>query len=369
MEQTGLPTERSPAPGAALRSFPSVGSLFRWGIRSLKKDLPLKLIAFALAISLWAMVSEEPDVEGTFALPVDVSFPERLVLTSPAPQAVTVYLKASRSRLKSLPIRELELPLDLSEALPGETTFRLENARIRNLPGGIVVVGYSPSTLSFQLDVREYKTVPVVVRQEGSLPAGKKLKELKVKPDTVSLEGPRSVLHSLTELATRPLPLSTVSQSETRLVELDIGNQLLRTRNGQDRVQVTLVLEELLVQKRLPGLKVRLAEGLRKYTPDPAEVSLVLEGLPQQLEQLEPEEILVHARLGQTETVPTGDPLLLRLLKDGKSPERPHIWVELPDGSGLKLLRMSPPAVELRAAASAAEPRGTNRSTKDRPKR
>ena len=85
---------------------------------------PLKVLSLFLAITVWFVVSaprRESVSERAFAVPLSlVGMPRDLVITTSVPDNVSVRLRGRVSDLRSLSSQNLEVPIDLRAAVPGD---------------------------------------------------------------------------------------------------------------------------------------------------------------------------------------------------------------------------------------------------------
>lgn len=346
--------EPQPPPGEEGTHW--LGTIGSWLWGSLTENLMLKAVSLILALSLWAMVSEEPDVESSFVVPVNVTLPPRLVAISPPTNSVTVFIRGSRSKLKSLSQRALELPVDLSDASSGETRYSFENARISNLPSGVTVVGFSPAHIVVSLDTVTTRSVAIKLRTEGTLPEGVELRSQELKPNRISISGPRTELEGLTELRTQAVDLSQIQSTTTQMVALQIDSPHIRLQNASEQVQVTLRVEATEGSRRVEGVPVTMANGLERYEVKPGQVAVQVIGNDKELELLEPEDmrVIVEQQGEVTEKPIRSASARFSIRGDVSGPFR--LRVQLPVSRSLRVRRLEPGVVEVRLAKDTRKP-------------
>lgn len=332
--------------------------------RALIGNFFLKLVSFVIALILWAVVSEEPDVESSISVPVTLRLPSELVLTNTPTQSVMVYLKGSRSKLKTIPLGELDLSVDLQDAREGDSRYSFESSRVSNLPSGISVVGYSPAYLEVKLDRKRVRNLPIRFRKEGELPMGYRVVNTRIVPPAVTVEGPRAEVDALTELRTAPVDLSERTRSFDEEVRLQIESPYVRVQGTVEKVKVQVAIEQQRGAVRLDDVPVRLSDALEHYQLDPETVSLLLEFPRNQGDELRREDIRVHVELLSGEEPPTL-PLLLRL-NNTKEGVPVKMRVELPADAEILVKKMVPSVLELKPPPSdadkAADKKGKNRA-------
>ena len=360
--------DEQPRPMAPDASTPPVRSYLQWArvigqalVRVLTENLLMKAVSLMLAVSLWAMVSEEPDVESSFMVPIRLSLPSRLVETSPPTQTVTAFIKGSRSKLKSISQRSLELPIDLSDAAVGETRYNFDNARIANLPSGVTVVGYSPSHVTVTLDTLITRTLPVRLKSEGSPPDGFELRGHEIKPPRVTVQGPRTELEALVELRTQAIDLSQIQESTTQSVSLQIDSPHIRLQNANEKVQVSLRIEAVEGLRRIEGISVGLVQGLEKYAVSPQQVALQIEGTRKELDRLEAEDIRVEIENPNPIVDKSQKSWAVRFSARTELPGPFRARVRLPENRSLWVRRMEPSTLDVHLSKETPSPRNKAR--------
>src|SRR5271169_3179696 len=108
--------------------------LFR---RYVLHNLGLKVLALAISVGLWWVVSRDPTVESIVTAPIEfLHAPENLVMTADSPFEVQVAVSGPERIIRSMDQAEINAIIDLSEVKPGERTFDL-NPRQIHAPRGV----------------------------------------------------------------------------------------------------------------------------------------------------------------------------------------------------------------------------------------
>lgn len=193
-------------------------------LRWLLANPGLKLLALALAVIYWVLVSaprRERAFERAFAIPIAlVSVPHDLVITSPVRDTVNVRLRGPLSTLRSQSSQTIEATLDLSNLTKeGEMTVPILPQSL-NLPPDVAVVAIDPPKISIRLEPRRQKVVPIREFLVGQLPTGYELGQVVVTPTNALVSGAASMIRSMVEVATERIILSGRVQSFQRTVGL-----------------------------------------------------------------------------------------------------------------------------------------------------
>lgn len=175
------------------------------------EHLWLKLFALLLAATIWIFVSaprRERPFERSFELPLAVvGLPRDLIIVTPVPDSVNVRLRARLSTLRSLSSQSMEVTLDLSDARAGETTMLIRTQSI-TLPPEVEAVTVNPPRVSFRIEPRRQKVVPIRPFFVGQLPSGYQLGAVAIVPPDALVSGPASLVREITEVATDRIILS-----------------------------------------------------------------------------------------------------------------------------------------------------------------
>lgn len=112
---------------------------------------------------------------------------------------------------------------------------------------GNVVEGIqlSRSWVEVTIDVAEGKEVPIKIATTGAIKDGLRIKSIKAKSDTIGLTGPQNVLNNIQEVSTNPIDLSTIEDSITVKVSLNIPDELY-VYDGSNEIEVEIEVEKVL---------------------------------------------------------------------------------------------------------------------------
>ena len=192
---------------------------------------PLKLLSIFLAFTLWFVVSaprREGISERAYAVPLSlVGMPRDLVVTTSVPDTVSVRLRGRASDLRSLSSSNLEVPLDLRTAVPGDITFTIRPQAI-NVPPQVEVVSIDPSSVRFRVEQLRQKSVPIRPFLVGSPPIGYVVGDATVWPDHALVSGPASQIRNLSEVATERVIMTGRTETFVQNVAVVSDSSLIR---------------------------------------------------------------------------------------------------------------------------------------------
>lgn len=169
---------------------------FGRGFGSLRTNIGLGLLSLALAVSLWAFVTEEENPTRTDvfsgAIPVEtVNVPDGLAVASLSQAAVSVRVSAPEDTWDDLTVEDFRAVADLSIAKARENIVTLRFSSERR---GVDVVEVAPPTVTVLLEPVATKAVPVTVKLIGAPPLGYSADPGRTTPDQVEVTGPESLV-------------------------------------------------------------------------------------------------------------------------------------------------------------------------------
>ncbi len=200
------------------------------------RNFGLKVLAVALGITVWYLVSGERIVERALRIPLEfVNLPAQLELVGDAPAVVDVRVRGSSGALSRVANGELVAVLDLRTARPGQRLFHLTGEDVMT-PFGIEVVQISPSSVPIAFEPSATKVVPVVPGVEGEPRAGHAVGSVSSDPATVEVIGPASAVERLTEAITEPVSIADATRTVTDTVNIGVADPGIRLRTPMTAV-------------------------------------------------------------------------------------------------------------------------------------
>jgi YbbR domain-containing protein len=194
-------------------------------------NLTLKVVSLVLALTLWFVVSaprRERVSERAFAAPISILGLRRdLVITTPVPDSVNVRLLGRESDLRSLSSQNLEVPVDLSWATPGEAKITFRPQAI-NVPPGVEVISIDPTNLHFRVERVRQKEVAIRPFLVGSPPTGFSVGTPTANPDRALISGPASQVRNVTEVATERINMTSRTEPFVQDVGVVSDSSLIR---------------------------------------------------------------------------------------------------------------------------------------------
>jgi YbbR domain-containing protein len=215
--------------------------------RRLADNWKLKVLAFALAVLLWVVVSADQVTSTWIGVPLEVQVtdPGYQVLTNDVPREVQVRFAGPGRDLLDLAIRRPPLRLTIPDVDDRET-WALD-PRMVQIPGQVAVnaLDVRPATVRLQFSRIDTRTVPVRVQVDDQLDGDWMVVDtLQAEPSGVRISGPAGSLAGIGEIPTRPVQLTgedtviddVVPLDTTGLRGLTLSHHSVRVTGTLDRV-------------------------------------------------------------------------------------------------------------------------------------
>lgn len=157
-----------------------------------QRHLGYKVASFVLAILFWLWVMNQAanqNLTGDQVLTIPL-------VTKGQSQDLIVMSKLPSVRVRlqgSVNTKDLFAYVDLSGATPGEHTYQVKMDALQ----GVNVIDIQPQTISLQVDTVQEKVLPVEVKMSGNPAIGYQAGTPVVRPASVNVRGPSSVLGML----------------------------------------------------------------------------------------------------------------------------------------------------------------------------
>ena len=147
------------------------------------------------------------------------------------------------------------------------------------------------------IDNRMEKTVPVVPDLNEDPAPGYIISRVVADPSLVQLSGPMSVLEAISAVRTTPIKVGGLTETTKKEVALNLNHDPHVQAIGENLVDVEIVVEQKIVEKRL-NLPVHAVAGSLRYVITPDRIELLLRGPVNTLKKLsEDNGVQVHVDL------------------------------------------------------------------------
>lgn len=200
-----------------------------------------KLAVFLLVALCWALINtRQGGVQSVTAQLKYHNLPEQLILAGDMPAEVDLQIKSISPLFDSAKKLDITADVDLSKLQEGVNTISIDSKTF-NLPLGVSVEKSTPASLRLTAEKKVYREFPVVLKKQGSLPKGVRLRSIKITPQRVRVTGTEHSLSRVGSVSTETLNFSTImrgGETELSIIPPPVPNQLSST----ERVKVNLEL-------------------------------------------------------------------------------------------------------------------------------
>lgn len=243
-------------------------------LRSLASQWQLKLLAFALAMLLWIVVSGEQLQSRLIPVPLDVHVtdPAFQLVGESVPSEVDVRFVGPGREFIEMMLRRPHLVLDVAEVQDTSEVFELEPGMVQAAGQNITARTVEPSRIRLHFHRRASRTVPVrVLFGPGYDRTWTVLDSLTVEPDSILVSGPASAVAKVGVVPSVPLRVGLGDSIVDRRIGIDaaslggvnVSPSTVRVRGRTDRV----------LERTISGVPVSLG-GDFVLVPDTVSVHL-----------------------------------------------------------------------------------------------
>ena len=227
--------------------------------QEIRKKSGQKVLVFlffvALSALIWFFNALGKDYSTYISFPVRyINFPSGKVLMNDVPGRLLLKVNAKGNTIFKYQMRsninpvvfdvQSFAPKELSEANQGKFYVLTSLARERlqgQLNQEIQITDIEPDTLFFEFASTESKRVPVSENVSVSLEKQYMQKgNIQVKPDSVTITGPNTIIDSVNSVSTKPYQLKNIDNSISKSVDLQ---KIRNVEYSTDEVQITITAE------------------------------------------------------------------------------------------------------------------------------
>lgn len=180
-----------------------------------------KLLCLIAACAFWVYVMNEqnPIMENTYTVPVEIKNLDRSLVATNVPSSVKVKVRMARSDMIYMRTDNIKAYVDLQ----GMTDGTYPKTRIYvSVPGNEQVVSVTPQVFDLNIDTYAVKTLPVTVELIGTPENNFTAEDKKVAPEMITIAGSSSAISK----ADRAVVSVSVYGKDKNFVEFDSVNIL-----------------------------------------------------------------------------------------------------------------------------------------------
>jgi YbbR domain-containing protein len=168
-------------------------------MRSLFSNLTTLLLAFVLAVIIWATAvrAGDPLVSRTIEVPVEVTgLPVDADLVTRPPESVLVTIQGPNSALETIVPSDILAVIDVSDVAYGEATLPIE---ITGSNEQIEIVSRFPESATIRIEQIVTREIPVTLQIRGEVSRGHSIGDARVEPANILITGPAPRVDQLEE--------------------------------------------------------------------------------------------------------------------------------------------------------------------------
>jgi hypothetical protein len=214
--------------------------------------------------------------------------PENLQLRKASAEEVEVQVSGRRGLVSSLDPQQVRAFLSLGRIGSGEHEFVLKSENVV-LPPGLEVERITPSSITLEMERILERVVQVRADLTGPPPDGFDVDTVRVKPNSVLVRGPLTILGDVTSLQTVPIvlrnlrlregqasleaslvpvsPSIQLPELEKKQVQVSIRFRQQETRQGADRIHQVEKGDSLYTIGRRYGVSTEIIRQLNNLKP------------------------------------------------------------------------------------------------------
>ncbi len=228
----------------------------------LLRELHLKIIALLISLTIWFFVTLDRTYLLTRRLPIKfVGLPETKVVSYQSAESIDLTLEGKGKNLLLGKNNKSSYQVVVKDLKSGRQRIRFTPEDL-NLGREVVVKGFRPEYLEFEVDDLTEKAVAVKVPLKGEMAKGFFLTKVEVK-EKVFLRGPKSELPFVTSLNTESLSLTGLKETtekELRVIPPDKKFFLVYPKKVWVKLfvepEVTKYIEDIPVTTDRKGVKI-----------------------------------------------------------------------------------------------------------------
>jgi len=202
-------------------------------------NLWLKIASLVCGITLWFFVILSGQFEISMDVPIIFSnIPPELDIVE-YPKTVRVSIEGQERLLENLKQKEISAVIDMEQTMEGKVFFTLSKDNI-DLPAMLSVKSIEPETIGIKIETLCKKTVTVKPAVVGLPEKGFAIAGIKVTPESVELEGPKSKISKIRTIKTEPLDINGINSDLRYRASLNLSDPNIRKNINKVEVFISV---------------------------------------------------------------------------------------------------------------------------------
>jgi YbbR domain-containing protein len=231
------------------------------------ENWPAKVLSVILAIILFTFHQISTLEEDSFSAPLRIESNGQLVPSNSYEDSVRITLRSDERNINSIDREDIEVYVDLMKIdVPG--TYRVP-VLVRKTGTAVGIdpleIRVNPSEIEINLDYNSSKSVSVTPNFRGSLDSGYEMISYSLEPTQVEIEGPRSIIDSVTSLSTEYIELTGRRSNFVTTSRITASDPLMKFQ-GSGLVEVHGFVQELIMIRNFNNLPITITGLNNRFT-------------------------------------------------------------------------------------------------------
>jgi len=210
------------------------------GSMTFSESLALKAVSLLLALILWITILGFKREELKKNVKLEPLLPPGMVLVNNIPKSIEFTLSGPRVLLKDVEKKIQPIRPDLRRTRESTVGFSISEDLIIELPVGVKVTGYYPSSVLIRLEEVIERYVPVKPTLGGYPAEGYEIATSKATPAKIAVLGAKSKVQSLESVGTEPFDVTDLKGQKEGVVAVEVdANDFQLSRDKTVKVKVT----------------------------------------------------------------------------------------------------------------------------------
>lgn len=240
------------------------------------KNILLKIISLIIAIILWVSygrISGEKTITHIDIAPTFSNLAQGFEIVNQDIPSIRLRIQGNTSILKTISSASFGANIDL-RAVQEPSDLDILVLPILDYPSQVEILEVNPSSLDISIDKTMTRNIPLYIDIDDidNIPHGKRIKDVEIIPQFITVEGPQSLVEDVESLGIKPisLPRKDHNYSITVNGHLDIPPRSpLRWRSETRRVGVQIYFEDIFETREFRRVPIKVIPEDIKYTLAP----------------------------------------------------------------------------------------------------
>ena len=230
---------------------------------------PAKVLSLILAIFLYIFHRMSLLEARFFFTPLVIENQNTMMPSTSYPRMIRVSLRGEATDLFSISENDIETYIDIEKfSSPGTydvpVQWRKKGAALELEPLQITV---EPAAISFSLDYKISKFVPIVANFQGNPDAGFNLASYSLNPNQIIIEGPAAIMGKIPDLNTEPIDLSG-RRSDFSLTATILRQDPLITIRGRGTTEFSAAISRIVPIRNILNVPIEISGLKGEFTGD-----------------------------------------------------------------------------------------------------